>query len=68
MLVLRAAVGGEPICVGHDVMVIVTAVKGSTVRLGFIAPPEVPIDRLSVRRSKERDTAAAARPAATVST
>ena len=44
MLVLSRKVG-EQIVLGENIRVTVVAVHGSRVRLGFTAPPDVPIHR-----------------------
>jgi carbon storage regulator len=48
MLVLSRRVG-ESVFVGKDIEVIVLGTRGSTVRIGFVAPPEVSIQRKEVR-------------------
>ena len=47
----------EVIRVGHDVQVIVLAIKGNEVRLGIVAPLDVVVDREEVaeRKRRERD-------------
>lgn len=54
MLVLSRKVG-EVIWVGEDVKIIVTGIDEGRVKLGFIAPPGVSIDRSEVRADKEAD-------------
>lgn len=39
---------GEAVKVGHDVWVKVIEIRGDKVRLGFDAPPEVPVHREEV--------------------
>jgi len=48
MLVLSRKVGQE-IVIGHNVRLTVVAVRGDKVRLGFVAPPDVPILRYELR-------------------
>lgn len=53
MLVLGRRVG-EEILIGDDVRLVVVGIRGSQVRLGFEAPPEVSIQRDELRdRSAE---------------
>jgi carbon storage regulator len=47
MLVLSRK-AGERVCIGNGVEVVVLEAKGGRVRLGFEAPPEVPIHRHEV--------------------
>ena len=47
MLVLSRK-AGERVCIGNGVEVVVLETKGGRVRLGFEAPPEVPIHRHEV--------------------
>ena len=54
MLVLRRK-RGETVRIGHDVEVTVLAIHGSSVRLGFRGPPDVPIHREEVRLKIERN-------------
>ncbi len=49
MLVLGRKIG-EEIMIGDDTRLIVLEVRGSTVRLGFVAPREVPIHRAETQR------------------
>lgn len=49
MLVLGRKIG-EEIMIGEDTRLIVLEVRGSTVRLGFVAPREVPIHRAETQR------------------
>jgi carbon storage regulator len=44
MLVLTRKLG-EEIKIGDNIRLIVVAIRGNQVRLGFRAPPEVPIQR-----------------------
>ena len=53
MLILSRIVG-EQIVIGEDIVVTVLDVSQGRVRLGFDAPPEVKIDRLEIRKVKER--------------
>ncbi len=50
MLALTRKIG-ERVFVGDDVIVTVIAINGNRVRLGFSAPPEVPIHREELRTS-----------------
>jgi carbon storage regulator len=52
MLVLSRKIG-EQIVVGDNVRVMVVGVRGGKVRLGVIAPPEVPVHRAEVYRQIE---------------
>jgi carbon storage regulator len=47
MLVLSRK-AGERVCIGNGVEMVVLESKGGRVRLGFVAPPEVPIHRHEV--------------------
>lgn len=64
MLVLSTTVDGEPIVIqterGAIYVHVVEIRTGQTVRLGFVGPKEVTIDRLSVHLAK-RETAGEAR-------
>jgi carbon storage regulator CsrA len=51
MLVLTGR-EGDRFCVGDDVIVEIARVDGGKVRLGFVAPRDVAIDRESVRLAK----------------
>jgi carbon storage regulator len=53
MLLLSRRIG-ETVLIGADVKVVVLGVKGSQVRLGFEAPPQVTVDREEVFRKKQR--------------
>lgn len=44
----------EEIIIGNDIRIMVISIHGNRVRLGIAAPPEVPVDRLEVRKEKER--------------
>jgi len=46
---------GQRIRIGDDVVVIVQAVVGRTVRLGFEAPPDVKVWREEIWRDKQED-------------
>jgi len=59
MLVLTRCVG-ESIVIGSDVVVIITGIKGSQVRLGIEAPAAVPVDREEIRDRKLAEQQAAA--------
>jgi carbon storage regulator len=48
VLVLTRKVG-ERIVIGRGITVEVVSVQGSKVRLGIVAPPDVPVDREEVR-------------------
>lgn len=56
MLVLSRK-DGEVICIGNDVRVrvMVVDIRGDKVRLGISAPNDVEIDRMEVRKAKERE-------------
>lgn len=43
------------LCVGKNIILIITAICGDTVKLGWEAPDDVEIDREEVRESKERE-------------
>jgi len=64
MLVLSRRVG-QKVVIGNGVVVVVTAVNGDRVRLGFEGPGEVPIhreelaSRLQAEEALEREDAAA---------
>lgn len=45
----------EQIIVGDGIIITVVAIRGSKVRLGIAAPDDVEIDRVEVRRAKDRD-------------
>jgi len=47
MLILSRRLG-ESVKIGHEVTITVLGVKGSQVRLGFTAPPNVPVHREEV--------------------
>jgi carbon storage regulator len=44
---------GEAIVIGNGITVSVIEVQGERVRLGFTAPPEVPVHREEVQRKLE---------------
>lgn len=48
MLVLSRKLG-ERVVIGDQVTIVVLAVSGERIKLGFEAPPEVPIHRFEVR-------------------
>ncbi len=50
MLVLSRRVGQE-ICIAGDIRVVVLEATGSRVRLGIVAPPQVPIWRREILHS-----------------
>ncbi len=52
MLALTRKIG-ERVFVGDDVIVTVIAINGNRVKIGFSAPPEVPIHREEVRKKIE---------------
>ncbi len=62
MLVLSRKVG-EEIIIGHDIRVRVVSIQGNQVRLGFVAPKEVPIHREELLRLPRPD-AVVEKPAA----
>lgn len=47
MLVLTREVD-QKVRIGHDVTIMVVAIKGGVVKLGIEAPPEVPVHRQEV--------------------
>ena len=50
----------ESIMIGHDVEVKVVDIRGDKVRLGFVAPPNIDVDRREVFDVKQRTRAAKA--------
>jgi carbon storage regulator len=52
MLVLSREIG-EKIVIGDNITLEVVDIRGDKVRLGFIAPREVSVDREEVRQAKE---------------
>jgi carbon storage regulator len=56
MLVLSRH-AGEEIVIGDDIVVRVCELRGDQVRLGFVAPRGVVIDRSEVRQKKRGDDA-----------
>lgn len=52
MLVLTRKMG-EEIIIGKDVRVVVVGLDRGKVRLGVIAPKEVPVDRKEIRAKKK---------------
>jgi carbon storage regulator len=44
---------GEALVIGNGISVTVLEVRGSQVKLGFVAPAEVPIHRKEVQRATE---------------
>jgi len=64
MLVLSRKVG-ERIVIGSNIVVTVIEVRGDRIKLGFVAPDEVPIHREEVSRrvaERERQWAAPVQP------
>lgn len=47
MLVLTRELD-QKIRIGHDITIMVVAIRGNTVKLGIEAPPEVPVHRQEV--------------------
>jgi carbon storage regulator len=45
---------GEPLQIGESVRITVVDVQGNKVRLGIVAPREVPVDRLEIYERKRR--------------
>lgn len=58
MLVLQRR-SSESIVIGNDVVVTIVEISGDKVRLGFVGPAEVAIDRLEVRQAKNESKAKA---------
>jgi carbon storage regulator len=56
MLVLSRKIG-EAVMVGDNIRITVLEIRGDKVRLGFVAPDEVTVDRLEVheKRMNQRD-------------
>jgi len=54
MLVLSRKVG-ESVIINHDIKVMVVEQRGDKVRLGFVAPKEVPIHREEVENEIVKD-------------
>ncbi len=54
MLVLSRNVG-EEIVIMDDIVVTVLRISGGRVRLGIVAPDDVPVDRREVYESKKQD-------------
>lgn len=45
----------ETICVGENVEVVLLAIRGGQIRVGFKAPKDIRIDRKSVRLRKDAE-------------
>lgn len=54
MLVL-ARKKNEIITIGEKIRVVIVDIRGDKVRIGIEAPPDVPVDRLEVQESKQRE-------------
>jgi carbon storage regulator len=50
---------GEQVVIGPNIVLTVLDVRGETVKLGFVAPGEIPIHREEVQRRIHRREAAA---------
>ena len=61
MLVLSRKLG-ERIVVGDQVTIVVLAISGERIKLGFEAPPEVPIHRFEVHHRIAAEPATAVCP------
>ncbi len=61
MLVLTR-VKEEAIMIGHQVEVKVLDIRGDRVRLGIVAPPDVPVHRKEVYLAIQKENVEAARP------
>lgn len=57
MLVLSRK-SGEEVVIGNGVSVMVVDIRGDKVRLGFTAPPEVPVHRREIADAIARKAAA----------
>jgi carbon storage regulator len=55
---------GEEVVIGDDIRLTVVAIRGNQVRLGFTAPPDVPIQREELRPKGEEFGTLPVRPAA----
>ena len=53
---------GETLCIGDDVKIVVTAIRGDQVRLGISAPRNVPVHREEIY-DKIRDAGSRRHPA-----
>jgi carbon storage regulator len=62
MLVLSRRLG-EEIVIGEGIRVTVLGIKGNQVRLGIVAPPDVPVNRLEVVQRLQRQANAGFPPA-----
>jgi len=48
---------GETLCIGDDVKIVISAVKGDQVRLGISAPRHVPVHRQEIHEKIQRSGA-----------
>jgi carbon storage regulator len=46
---------GEKICIGNDIEVVVLEIRGSQIRIGVKAPPDVPVDREEIYLRKRAE-------------
>ena len=45
---------GQKLFIGEDIVVSVQRIRGGSVRLGFVVPPEVAVDREEIAEFKQR--------------
>lgn len=56
MLILTRKVG-ETICIGKDITCTVLGKNGNQIRLGIIAPREIPVHRIEIKERIEKEQA-----------